>query len=229
MLPHPIGEVASTDAAGGKIQHQAFLIIYGGVDLSAIEKEKWRRARRACCHRRTDGLGPVKSRARLPSQPRLDTDPRHRRWPSVGRLPIRARQDRGCRVHRPSLAEAAGAARQPRPAWDTASGQTPIQLLVLFQHALGSGVEILASRCKQVHDCGPGQFLRLQAETLRLEAQPLDLRRRELDEEFHRPTVSSGEQESRERPESTEPACEDTTLARLCSATATFRYIAAKA
>jgi len=41
MLPHPIGEVASTDAAGGKIQHQAFLIIYGGVDLSAIEKEKY--------------------------------------------------------------------------------------------------------------------------------------------------------------------------------------------
>src|SRR5687767_8063188 len=40
MLSQPVGELASTVAARGKIKHEAFLIIHPGFDLSAVENEK---------------------------------------------------------------------------------------------------------------------------------------------------------------------------------------------
>ena len=36
MLTQPLGELAPTDAAGGEIKHEAFLIIHPGGDLSAV-------------------------------------------------------------------------------------------------------------------------------------------------------------------------------------------------
>jgi hypothetical protein len=40
MLTQPVGELAPTEAAGGKIKHEAFLIIHPGFDLNAVENEK---------------------------------------------------------------------------------------------------------------------------------------------------------------------------------------------
>ena len=40
MLAQPVRELAPSDGAGGKIKHEAFLIIHPGFDLSAVENEK---------------------------------------------------------------------------------------------------------------------------------------------------------------------------------------------
>ena len=40
VLTQPVGELASVDAAGGQIQHDALLLIKAGIDLCAVQHEK---------------------------------------------------------------------------------------------------------------------------------------------------------------------------------------------
>ena len=40
MLTQPVGQLATPDPAGREIEHEAFLIVYGSDDLSAVEEEK---------------------------------------------------------------------------------------------------------------------------------------------------------------------------------------------
>jgi hypothetical protein len=40
MLTKPVDQVAASDPPGRKIEHEALLVVYGGVDLGAIENEE---------------------------------------------------------------------------------------------------------------------------------------------------------------------------------------------
>jgi hypothetical protein len=37
MLTKPIGQVAAADSAGGEIEHEPFLFLYGSVDLGTVQ------------------------------------------------------------------------------------------------------------------------------------------------------------------------------------------------
>lgn len=59
---------------------------------------------------------------------------------------------------------------------DTASGEAPVQVLVLFQDALDGGVEVVAGDDQQVGYRRASQSLGGEAETLRLDPQAFGLR-----------------------------------------------------
>jgi hypothetical protein len=40
MLTEPVGQVAAPDATIGEIEHEAFLVVHGSVDLEAVEGEE---------------------------------------------------------------------------------------------------------------------------------------------------------------------------------------------
>jgi hypothetical protein len=73
---------------------------------------------------------------------------------------------------------------------DTASGQTPVQFLVLLQDSFDSGRKVIARTPEEVHDCGPGQIFGGEAKTLGLDTQPLGLGRREINGALHELTLS---------------------------------------
>src|SRR5262245_36777278 len=99
------------------------------------------------------------------------------------------RRGPGSRGRHPSLGALADAARRPPPARDTASGEAPVQLLVLLKHPRRRGLEVLANARQEIGNGGPRQFFWRQTETRRLRAQPLSLGGREIDREFHAPTL----------------------------------------
>lgn len=60
-----------------------------------------------------------------------------------------------------------------------------MQLLVLAQHALRGGLEIVPRGCQEIHDCSAGQILGCEPEAFGLLAQSFGLGWREIDGQLH--------------------------------------------
>jgi len=115
-----------------------------------------------------------------------------RSWSSTGAsisLQLRVRQNRGCRRRRRWLRGDGDAVRRPRRVRDTASGETPVQLLVLSQHAFGGCLKVISRGCKEVHDRGTSEILRRETESVGFVAEPFCLRWRKIDGELHGDSV----------------------------------------
>src|SRR5712691_9288671 len=93
-----------------------------------------------------------------------DTGRRRRTWPWAGRWQTRGRPNR-------------------------ASGETPVQLLVLPQYALSGCLEVVGRSSQELCDHGAGKVLRRDPKALGLVAQSFDLGRREVDGQLHGGTI----------------------------------------
>ncbi len=97
--------------------------------------------------------------------------------------------NRGCRRRRWWPRGGGGAVRRPRRVRATASGETPVQLLVLSQHAFGGCLEVISRGCQEVRDRGTSEILRREAESVGFVAEPFCLRWRKIDGELHEDSV----------------------------------------
>jgi hypothetical protein len=94
------------------------------------------------------------------------------------------------RSRRQSVRVGPRADRRLRPTTGSASGEAPVQLLVLFKNTRGDCAKFGVGSTQQIDHSGARQFLGRQPQALGLVAQLFGLRRRQLEGELHAGTVA---------------------------------------
>ena len=165
----PIGELFPRNLSGGQIEHQAFLLIDCADQFPAVQQQE--HFHRGVCdplvavdERVVQCQGEAQGRGLLDGRwVQIDAAER-RAGLCQGRF--EAARGRGCRLRRRSDRAAPDAGRRFRRATNSASGEAPVELLVLVQNAGGRRAEFCVGCAEQIGQCRACQFLGRQSKRL---------------------------------------------------------------